>query len=112
MASDFAKQKAWSRLRGTVKKSVLYVTVPGGMYRTIKSPGKVMLNSISVHPTDDCVLEVRDAFVEFPLFVTYLAAGNTWSLDPAQTDGTLSLILRNKTSMQMSAKLEIDWTIT
>lgn len=111
MTTEFAKQKARSRLKGLAKKTVLYIAVPGGTYRTIKSPGPVLLNSISVHPTDDCVFEVQDALVEDSLYRVYLAGGNPWGLNPAQTDGTLSLIIRNRTSMEMTAKLEIEWTL-
>jgi hypothetical protein len=111
MTSEFAKQKAWSRLKGVRKKSTLWVHVPGGAYRTIKAPGKVMLIGLSVYPTGDCVLEVQDALVEFPLVALFLAGSESWELDQANTSGTLSLVLRNRTSVPMSARLEIDWTV-
>jgi hypothetical protein len=111
MASDFVKNNARNKYKGTIKNTVLHVTVPGGAYRTIKSPGKVTLNSISALTTNNCVLEVQDAFVEFPLFVVHLGAGQYWSLNPAQTAGELSLIVRNRTNETVTAKLEIGWVV-
>lgn len=109
MSSEFAQYKSRLKLKGTRRSSTMYLNAPAASTQTLKSPGSVVLNSLKVRPTEDCVFEVRsngDSVCR-----VYVVAGNTWEYYSPGLTGELSLTLRNRSLLMVTAKIDIDWTV-